>query len=428
MAPRPTDANPGRVHDDKAAAFEAARRRLLSIAHRMLNSRAEAEDIVQETWLRWHHADRDALRTPVAWLTTVATRLAIDRLRELQRELEQPVAGPWLPEPWDDKTAPPADSHVVKRSDLTYGLTLMFDGLSPEERAALLLYEAFDCSHREIARVLCKEVAACRQIVHRAKLRVQRLHADMTRALAPRPIPRVVQDIGSRPTAHPFDDSVSRPGTGRGAAGDHASPGTRNAGHDRESTGAPRDERDPTDAWRLAECGASVQQLCDAIAAQDKAAVIELLLGNEYVDAVARASEGALRSADSMPVEAHDLARVTAQAGFIASHQPPFEALTEKTGPFEIATNRVEAERVATHWIAWTRAGGTVEAISLDARPGLAFIDGCEIVYAIGFALRANGLVCCINLSEAAALRVLNDAYDPLRALRMARCCEAPVA
>lgn len=83
------------------ALFEASRRRLLSIAYRMLGSVAEAEDVVQETWMRWHAADCRQLQTPVAWLTTVATRLSIDRLRQLQRERLVENTH-WLPEPWLD--------------------------------------------------------------------------------------------------------------------------------------------------------------------------------------------------------------------------------------------------------------------------------------------------------------------------------------
>jgi RNA polymerase sigma-70 factor (ECF subfamily) len=158
-----------------AALFAASRRRLLSIAYRMLGSVSEAEDVVQETWIRWHEMDHLAhrqLETPVAWLTTVATRLAIDRLRRLQRE-RAILPGPWLPEPWLDEHAPSAEDAVSMLSDLSYGVLLLLERLSPDERAALLLHEVFDCQYEEIACALGKKPAHCRQLVRRAKERVQ---------------------------------------------------------------------------------------------------------------------------------------------------------------------------------------------------------------------------------------------------------------
>jgi RNA polymerase sigma-70 factor (ECF subfamily) len=141
----------------------------------MLGSVSEAEDVVQETWIRWHEMDHLAhrqLETPVAWLTTVATRLAIDRLRRLQRERAM-LPGPWLPEPWLEEHAPSAEDAVSMLSDLSYGVLLLLERLSPDERAALLLHEVFDCQYEEIARALGKKPAHCRQLVRRAKERVQ---------------------------------------------------------------------------------------------------------------------------------------------------------------------------------------------------------------------------------------------------------------
>jgi RNA polymerase sigma factor (sigma-70 family) len=160
----------------KRTAFEASRRRLMSIAYRMLGSRAEAEDIVQETYLKWHAADMSALRIPAAWLTTVATRLAIDRLRRLQLEREG-QAGVFVPEPWLEEFAPSTEALVSRVSDLSYGLLLLLERLSPEERAALVLHEAFDCGYSEIGLVLAKTAPACRQIVHRAKARLRGIDA-----------------------------------------------------------------------------------------------------------------------------------------------------------------------------------------------------------------------------------------------------------
>ena len=180
------------------ATFEAARRRLLSIAYRMLGSVAEAEDVVQETWIRWHEAQELALKTPVAWLTTVATRLAIDRLRHLQYE-RATTAVPWLPEPWMDEHAPSAEDAVSMLSDLSYGVLLMLERLSPDERAALLLHEVFDCQYEEIARTLDKTPVHCRQLVRRAKERVQ---SDRVR--------RVTDEQACRETAQEFVAAICR--------------------------------------------------------------------------------------------------------------------------------------------------------------------------------------------------------------------------
>lgn len=155
---------------DSIETFEASRRRLLSIAYRMLGSMAEAEDIVQETWLRWHEVRHEVLETPVAWLTTVTTRLAIDRLRRVRRE--RAAEGDWLPEPWLGD-APSAEDTVSRLCELSYGVLLLLERLSPDERAALLLYEVFDASHADIARILGRKVEHCRQLVHRARERMK---------------------------------------------------------------------------------------------------------------------------------------------------------------------------------------------------------------------------------------------------------------
>jgi RNA polymerase sigma-70 factor (ECF subfamily) len=152
------------------AAFDAVKPRLFGLAYRMLGSRAEAEDVLQEAYLRWHQADESAIRTPEAWLVTTATRLAIDRLRALKTEREAYV-GPWLPEPLIG--APPPDRDVELASDLSIAFLVLLERLAPEERAAFLLHDVFDCGYPEIARLLGKTEAASRQIVHRARGRVR---------------------------------------------------------------------------------------------------------------------------------------------------------------------------------------------------------------------------------------------------------------
>ncbi|HEY8370991.1 MAG TPA: RNA polymerase sigma-70 factor [Thermodesulfobacteriota bacterium] len=161
--------------------FESHRDRLLGAAYRMLGSRAEAEDVVQETYLRWHQADREAIRNPEAWLVTTATRLAIDRLRALRTEREGYV-GPWLPEPLIGREPPSPDHHVQLASDLSMAFLVLLERLGPEERAAFLLHDVFDLGYPEIARALDKSEAACRQLVHRAR---QRVREDRKRFEAP---------------------------------------------------------------------------------------------------------------------------------------------------------------------------------------------------------------------------------------------------
>ena len=155
--------------------FESARARLFGIAYRMLGSKAEAEDVVQEAYVRWHQADRESIRAPEGWLVTAATRLAIDRLRSLKTEREAYV-GPWLPEPLMSDGPPPPDHHLDLASDLSIAFLVLLERLAPEERAAFLLHDVFDSGYTDIAEMLGKSEAATRQIVHRARARVRSDH------------------------------------------------------------------------------------------------------------------------------------------------------------------------------------------------------------------------------------------------------------
>jgi RNA polymerase sigma-70 factor (ECF subfamily) len=156
---------------DTTTTFETLRPRLFGLAYRMLGSRAEAEDIVQEAYLRWHRMNTAEVRTPEAWLVTTTTRLAIDRLRALKAEREA-YTGPWLPEPIIDREPPP-DHGLELASDLSIAFLVLLERLAPEERAAFLLHDVFDCGYAEIAAMLGKSEAASRQIVHRARTRVR---------------------------------------------------------------------------------------------------------------------------------------------------------------------------------------------------------------------------------------------------------------
>ena len=153
------------------AQFERSRGRLFGIAYRMLGSVEEAEDVVQESYLRWDRAEPVELRSPEAWLVAVTTRLAIDRLRRIASERRH-YAGNWLPEPI--ATAPEAaDRGAEMASDLSMAFLLLLERLTAEERAALLLRDVFDTDYAEIGRILERSEAACRQLVHRARERVR---------------------------------------------------------------------------------------------------------------------------------------------------------------------------------------------------------------------------------------------------------------
>jgi RNA polymerase sigma-70 factor (ECF subfamily) len=157
---------------DATDEFETHRSRLFGVAYRMLGSRAEAEDVVQEAYLRWHRADQAEIRNPEAWLVTTATRLSIDRLRALKAQREAYV-GPWLPEPILGRQLPAPDRDVELASDLSVAFVVLLERLAPEERAAFLLHDVFDCGYAEIARTLDKSEASCRQVIHRARERVR---------------------------------------------------------------------------------------------------------------------------------------------------------------------------------------------------------------------------------------------------------------
>lgn len=151
-----------------ASAFAAHRRLLFDLAYRMLGRVAEAEDAVQETWLRWQKQDAAAIDSPRAWLAAAVTRLCIDQLRSAQRARTD-YYGVWLPEPIVENTAPsPAESAALADS-LTMAFMLMLERLTPDERAVFLLREVFDYDYADIARIVEKSEAACRQIVSRAK-------------------------------------------------------------------------------------------------------------------------------------------------------------------------------------------------------------------------------------------------------------------
>ena len=154
------------------ASFEPYRQRLRGLAYRMLGSMADAEDAVQEAYLRWHAADRDKVSDPRAFLMTTATRICLDMLTSARARREEYV-GPWLPEPVVDTAALAPDSRTELAEDLSIALLLILDQLSPLERAAFLLHEVFDFSFSEVAMALERSEAACRQLAARARVHVR---------------------------------------------------------------------------------------------------------------------------------------------------------------------------------------------------------------------------------------------------------------
>lgn len=152
--------------------FNALRPRLFSIAYRMLGIRADAEDVVQDAWLRWHGTPKDQLVSQEAWLVTVTTRLAIDRLRTAKVDREAYI-GWWLPEPLVELDEKTPERAVELADDVSVAFMWILQRLSTEERAAFLMRQVFDSDYSEIADVVKKSEAACRQLVHRALARVQ---------------------------------------------------------------------------------------------------------------------------------------------------------------------------------------------------------------------------------------------------------------
>lgn len=172
------------IDADPLAAFERERGRLFGIAYRMLSSVSEAEDILQDAWIRWHAVNHAAghaeVESPAGFLVRMVTRLCIDTLGAARNRLTDYV-GPWLPEmivqplgtdPAIDPAAGPIKS-IEQADDLSVAFLLLLERLGPVERAVFLLRESFDFSYREIAEIVGKTEAACRQIERRARRRLE---------------------------------------------------------------------------------------------------------------------------------------------------------------------------------------------------------------------------------------------------------------
>ena len=156
--------------DGAVAVFNEVRPRLMGIAYRMLGSHTEAEDLVQEVWLRWQAADRSTVQSPVAYLSTAVTRLAINASQSARARRETYI-GPWLPEPVDTSADPFLGAE--RGEALSFAVLLVLERLSPTERAAYILREAFDYPYDELATMLQSTEPAVRQLVSRARKRIR---------------------------------------------------------------------------------------------------------------------------------------------------------------------------------------------------------------------------------------------------------------
>ncbi|MBB2923501.1 RNA polymerase sigma factor SigJ [Cellulomonas cellasea] len=160
--------------DALAREFEEHRARIVGLAYRVLGSRADAEDVVQDAWLRFAGADRPAIEEPAAWLTTVTTRLCLDRLRSARVRRETYV-GPWLPEPWvQPLDAPPGPEQLALLDEsVRLALLVVLEELSPEQRVAFVLHDVFAVPFADVAESLGTSVAAARQLASRARRAVR---------------------------------------------------------------------------------------------------------------------------------------------------------------------------------------------------------------------------------------------------------------
>ncbi|MFC6929063.1 sigma-70 family RNA polymerase sigma factor [Actinomadura yumaensis] len=218
---RPDPEWPDGTLEEAASVFTRARPRLFGIAYRMLGSVTEAEDVVQDTWLRWQDADRPAIANPTAFLALITTRLAIN-ITKSARSRRETYIGPWLPEPVDTGTDP---ALAAERGEaLELALLLLLQRLTPTERAAYILREAFDYPYPRIAEILQVSPANTRQLVSRARKHLtstRRVPIDRTEhrrlvevflSAAQTGNTAALEDLFAADAANPFT------GRGRGAA------------------------------------------------------------------------------------------------------------------------------------------------------------------------------------------------------------------
>jgi RNA polymerase sigma-70 factor (ECF subfamily) len=180
--------------ETRSDVFSSTRPLLFSIAYRMLGSVTDAEDLVQDAFVRWLEAPEAEVRAPRAYLATIVTRLAINQLQSARSKRETYV-GPWLPEPLVTEHAPDPSEPIELAESLSMAFLMMLERLSPTERAVLLLHDVFDFEYAEIATILEKSEANCRQVLTRAKKHLggSRARFDVDPAQADRLLNRFVE-------------------------------------------------------------------------------------------------------------------------------------------------------------------------------------------------------------------------------------------
>ncbi len=161
-----------RVKQEDIRLFEDCRPRLSAFAYRMLGSVADAEDAVQDTWLRWQKVERASVREPVAFLISIVNRICLDRMKSARARRELYV-GPWLPEPLIEAAGTEPAPDPATTGDVTVALMLTLERLSPLERAAFILRQVFEVDYAELAEILSRTEPACRQLVSRARARIR---------------------------------------------------------------------------------------------------------------------------------------------------------------------------------------------------------------------------------------------------------------
>ena len=157
---------------DDGQLFASHRARLLGIAQRMLGSRGDAEDLVQDVYLRWRQSNRDDIASPIAFLVTITTRLCLDRLRELKRQRTE-YLDPCLAERVVEDHMPSPEMQLEFSQEVSMAFLAVLERLGPEERAAFLLHDVLDYDYREMGRMLSKSESGCRQMIHRARARLR---------------------------------------------------------------------------------------------------------------------------------------------------------------------------------------------------------------------------------------------------------------
>jgi RNA polymerase sigma-70 factor (ECF subfamily) len=222
--------------------FEACRPRLVAIAYRLLGTAGDAEDAVQETFLRWHGADIDRIEVPEAWLAKVLTNLCLNQFTSARARRETYV-GQWLPEPLlaGDPMLGPADT-AEQRESVSYAVLTLMERLSPQERVVYVLREAFDYPHREIAEILDISEAASQQILHRARKHVAdgKARIEIDEAVARRVVEEFLAAATSGQTGLLVWKALSRSQGSCGACSNPARPSApRSAAGPRYTPGPP---------------------------------------------------------------------------------------------------------------------------------------------------------------------------------------------